>query len=47
MQKKRVYEVAKEHHISSEALISLLKDMKYDIKSHMSVVDDKMYAKRA
>ena len=43
MEKKRVYQVAKEFHISSEALISMLKDLKFDIKSHMSVVDAKMY----
>lgn len=43
MQKKRIYEVAKDFHVSSEALISLLRDMKFDVKSHMSVVDDTMY----
>ena len=43
MEKKRVYQVAKEFHISSEALMSMLRDMKFEIKSHMSVVSDKMY----
>jgi len=43
MEKKRVYQVAKEFHVSSEALISMLRDMKFDIKSHMSIVDGKMF----
>jgi len=43
MENKRVYQVAKEFHISSEALISMLRDMKFETKSHMSVVDEKMY----
>ncbi len=42
MEKKRIYEVAKEFKVSSEALISMLKELKYDVKSHMSVVDEKM-----
>ncbi|MBN1292621.1 MAG: translation initiation factor IF-2 [Candidatus Latescibacteria bacterium] len=44
MEKKRVYQVAKEYHISSEALILMLREMKFEIKSHMSVIDEKMYA---
>lgn len=43
MEKKRVYQIAKEFHISSEALISMLKDLKFDVKSHMSVIDVKMH----
>ena len=43
MENKRVYQVAKEFHISSEALISMLRDMKFETKSHMSVVDEKMF----
>lgn len=42
VEKKRVYQVAKDYHISSEALVSMLKDMKFDVKSHMSVVTDPM-----
>lgn len=42
MEKKRIYQVAKEYHISSEALISMLRDMGYEIKSHMSVVEGDM-----
>ncbi len=45
MNKKRVYEVAKDFHVSSEALISLLREMKFEIKSHMSVVTDEMFGK--
>ncbi|MHB9029344.1 MAG: translation initiation factor IF-2 [Candidatus Latescibacterota bacterium] len=43
MDKKRVYQVAKEYHISSDALISMLTDLKFDVKSHMSVIDEQMY----
>lgn len=43
MEKKRVYQIAKEFHISSEALMSMLRDMRFEIKSHMSVVSDKMF----
>ena len=45
MEKKRIYQVAKEFHVSSEALISMLSDMSYEIKSHMSVVEPDMYQK--
>ena len=44
MEKKRVYQVAKDFHISSEALVSMLKDLNFDVKSHMSVVTDQMYS---
>lgn len=42
MEKKRVYEIAKDFHVSSEALISMLKDMSFNVKSHMSVLEDDM-----
>jgi translation initiation factor IF-2 len=42
VEKKRVYQVAKDYHISSEALMSMLKEMHSDVKSHMSVVTDQM-----
>ena len=42
MEKKRVYEVAKEYHLSSEALVSMLRSMDYEVKSHMSVIDEQM-----
>jgi translation initiation factor IF-2 len=42
-QKRRVYQVAKEKKLSSDALISMLKGLDFEVKSHMSVVDDKMF----
>jgi translation initiation factor IF-2 len=38
--KKRVYQVAKEFRISSEALIGMLQKLGYDVSSHMNVIDD-------
>lgn len=38
MEKRRVYQVAKELKLSSDALISMLKGMDIEVKSHMSVV---------
>ena len=42
MEKRRVYQVAKEKKLSSDALISILKSMGHDVKSHMSVVTEDM-----
>ena len=42
MEKRRVYQVAKEQKLSSDALISMLKGMGHDVKSHMSVVTENM-----
>ncbi len=42
MEKRRVYQVAKEQKLSSDALISMLKDMNFEVKSHMSVVSEEM-----
>ncbi|MFA6470950.1 MAG: translation initiation factor IF-2 [Candidatus Latescibacterota bacterium] len=42
MEKKRIYQVAKDFHISSEALVSMLKEHDFDVKSHMSIVTDEM-----
>jgi translation initiation factor IF-2 len=39
---KRIYEVAKDYKISSEALLSILRDLGFKVKSHMSVADEKM-----
>ena len=41
-EKKRVYQVAKNYHISSEALVNMLREMGFTVKSHMSVVDPSM-----
>ncbi|MBQ35796.1 MAG: hypothetical protein CME04_05350, partial [Gemmatimonadaceae bacterium] len=42
MEKRRVYQVAKEKKLSSDALISMLKGMGHEMKSHMSVVTPEM-----
>ena len=42
MEKKRIHQVAREYHISSEALLAMLRGMSYTVKSHMSVVDQEM-----
>jgi translation initiation factor IF-2 len=39
---KRVYQVAKDYNISSDALLSMLKELGFSVKSHMSVVEEKM-----
>jgi len=39
---KRVYQVAKDYNISSDALLSMLKELGFLVKSHMSVVEEKM-----
>jgi translation initiation factor IF-2 len=41
---KRIYEIAKEYQISSEALMALLKELKFEVKSHMSAVTPEMLA---
>lgn len=45
MPKKRVYQVAKEFRISSEALIGMLKKLGIDVKSHMNTIDDDVVEK--
>ncbi len=42
MPNKRIHQIAKEYNISSDALLSILREMGFSIKSHMSVADDKM-----
>jgi len=42
MAKKRIYEIAKQYNISSDALVSMLRELDHDVKSHMSVMDEKM-----
>ncbi|MFQ6091879.1 MAG: translation initiation factor IF-2 [bacterium] len=44
MEKKRVYEVAREFRLSSEALLEILRGLKYDVRGHMSVVTEEMRA---
>ncbi|MGE5174764.1 MAG: translation initiation factor IF-2 [Hyphomicrobiales bacterium] len=43
--KKRVYEAAKEMGMSSEALVSILKSMSVDVKSHMSSIGEDVVEK--
>ena len=38
--KRRIYQVAKEFRISSEALIGVLVKLGYDVKTHMNAIDD-------
>ena len=45
MPKKRIYQVAKEFRISSEALIGMLAKLGYDFKSHMNALDDDVVEK--
>jgi len=40
--KKRIYQVAKEYHISNEALIEFLAEKKYKVRNHMAPLDDEM-----
>jgi translation initiation factor IF-2 len=40
--KKRVYQVAKEYNVSSEALLSILRELGFEVKSYMSGVDQQM-----
>jgi translation initiation factor IF-2 len=40
--KKRIYEVAKEYNISSNALLTILKELTFTPKSHMSVASEEM-----
>jgi len=43
-QKKRIYEVAREFNVSSDAVIKVLKEHQHDVKNHMSTVSDEMFA---
>lgn len=44
MAKKRLYEVAKEYNVSSEAMVNLVRELGYEVKSHMSTADEEMLA---
>jgi len=43
--KKRIYQVAKEFRISSEALIGMLNKLGYDFTSHMNAIEDEAVEK--
>ena len=40
MSKLRVYQIARDFQISSEALLEILRGLNVEVKSHMSTVDD-------
>jgi len=40
--KKRVYQLARDYKISSEAMLSIIRELGFKVKSHMSAVDEKM-----
>lgn len=40
MSKMRIYEYAKEHHVTSKEVIDILENIGFTIKSHMSVIED-------
>lgn len=44
MSKKRIYELAKEYKLSSNAMLAILRELKFEPKSHMSVASDEMVA---
>jgi translation initiation factor IF-2 len=41
--KKRIYEAAREHEISSEALVNILRELGFPVKSHMSTITSEMH----
>ena len=41
MAKKRIYEVAKELDIENKIVVKKAQDLGFDVKSHMSSLDDK------
>jgi translation initiation factor IF-2 len=42
--KKRIYEVARDFNVSSDAVIKVLREQEFEIKNHMSTVTDDMLA---
>lgn len=44
MSKKRLYEVAKDYNISSDAIVKLVRELGFEVKSHMSTADDDVLA---
>ena len=45
MAKKRIYEVAKELGIENKIVVKKAQDLGFDVKSHMSSLDDKQVSK--
>ena len=44
MAKKRLYQVAREYNITSEAIVKMCRDLGFPVKNHMSTADDDMLA---
>jgi len=44
MAKPRLYQVAREYNVTSEAIVELCKKLGYSVKNHMSTADDEMLA---
>jgi translation initiation factor IF-2 len=44
MAKKRIYELAKEYNVSSKAMLNIIKELGFPVKSHSSSADDKILA---
>jgi translation initiation factor IF-2 len=42
MRKKRIYELAKEYNISSKAMVDIIRESGFPVKSHSSAVDDRI-----
>jgi translation initiation factor IF-2 len=42
MAKKRLYELAKEYNVSSKAMVDIVKELGFDVKSHSSTATDEM-----
>jgi translation initiation factor IF-2 len=44
MAKKRIYELAKEYNVSSKAMVNIIKELGFPVKSHSSTADDSILA---
>ncbi len=42
MVKKRIYDLAKEYHVSSKAMVDIIKGLGFPVKSHSSSIDDQI-----
>ncbi len=42
MPKKRIYELAKEYHVSSKAMVDIIRGLGFPVKSHSTAVDDQI-----
>ena len=42
MSKKRLYELAKDYNVSSKAMVDIVRELGFDVKSHSSTATDEM-----